>query len=83
MALFSKPKAKAIAKPRTAEESMAVKAALRKKYPQMSEPGWGKPKKVDESAWGKIKAHEAGEAASLEEALSEEELKKFGYRKRK
>lgn len=41
--LFSKPRVKAVAKPRTAEESIAVKAAVKKKYPQMSSPDWGKP----------------------------------------
>ena len=45
-----KPKtAVGLGKPADAEESMEVKAALKKKYPQMSQPGWGVAKAIKES----------------------------------
>jgi hypothetical protein len=42
-------KAKAVAEPNTAEESIKVKKRLRERYPQMSKPGWGVVKAIQEN----------------------------------
>jgi isopropylmalate/homocitrate/citramalate synthase len=80
--MFGKPKrVKGLGKPRTAEESVAVKKALKAKYPQMYEAGWGKAKRKDESAVGKIRQAGKDRDASLEAALTPAELKKLGYKR--
>jgi hypothetical protein len=79
--MFGRPKvAKAVAKPHTAEESIAVKKAVKDKYPQMSSPDWGKPKRR-ETAMSRIKQAADDTQKSLEEALTPEEIARFSKRK--
>jgi hypothetical protein len=79
--MFGKPKrAKAVAKPASAEESIAVKKAVKEKYPQMSSPGWGKPVRR-QTAVGKIKNAVDARQASLESALTPEEIARYQKRK--
>jgi len=76
--MFSKPTTRAIAGPRTASESIARKAAVKKKYPQMSEKDWGKPtKKKRKTAVDTIVEHDQAELDSAKNALSPEEFEKF------
>ena len=64
--LFGKKK---VVKP-TASEKQVIKKRLKKKYPQMSQAGWGKPKKVTK----RTKQISKG----LKQAgLSEKEIAKF------
>ena len=78
--MFGRPKKLGVGKPNSAEESIAVKKALAKKYPDMvNKTGpWSRAKR--QTAMGKIKAAQAGKDASLREALSPAELKKLGYK---
>jgi hypothetical protein len=79
--------AKAVAKPRTGEESIAVRKALREKYPQMFEPGWGVAKAI-KKARGKtsssptVAEHRASSKKSLEGALSGEEIARLSGKKK-
>ena len=78
--MFGRPKKSIeIGKPLSAEESIAVKKALKQKYPDMVNKtgAWGKPKKKSQSAIGKIKDAANAKQKSLEEALTADELARF------
>ncbi len=74
-----------VGKPNSAEESVAVKKALKKKYPQMNEPGWGIAKAIkkarEQSSRVSVKEHRAATQKSLEGALSKEEIERYTKRK--
>jgi hypothetical protein len=59
---------KKIVKP-TASEKKIIKKQLKKKYPQMSQPGWGKPKKLTERT--------KQVSGQLSKSLTKEEIAKF------
>lgn len=78
--------AKAVTKPRTGEEAIAVRQGVKKMYPQMSEPGWGMAKAIKKarektSSSPTVAEHRALSKKSLEGALSKEEIARFTRRK--
>jgi hypothetical protein len=56
--MFSKPQAKAVAKPKDVAEAVKVRVNLAKKYPDMGKEGWGKPAKKAKSDASKLSQSE-------------------------
>jgi hypothetical protein len=84
--MFGRPKKSIeVGKPLSAEESIAVKKALKRKYPDMVNKtgAWSRPRKKAQSMLGKVKESEAAKQNSLEGALSAEEIDRLMGKKKK
>lgn len=80
----AREKSLGVGEPNSAEESIAVKKALKEKYPQMSEAGWGVAKSIKKArkkSSPSVKEHQTLSQKSLEGALSERELARYMKRK--
>jgi hypothetical protein len=78
--MFGRPKKSIeVGKPLSAEESIAVKKALKRKYPDMVNKtgAWSRPRKKSQSAVGRIKDAADTKQKSLKEALTADELARF------